>query len=373
MPREIRTLDDPNEVFRLARQRQIVEAQFAKRVYDVFNTGPALQKLQGVAKSLMRLMADGPVNAFDAAVKDEGNLRLWQKVPKNLPGLTMWQSPIHLRRLDATDCADLIRLAGAWVEAGGLGGGQRARLPRGSAPGTAKEAYRVGGEYVWGRHARVRQAGWEIEPHLVPHMRDPNAAFTGMAGVRGFYGKKASKRAAGTSSVLQLDRLFGLIVACDISGTTADSIFALELFGGEFDMSAAYYMLPLGTIAHNLHHSILEVALVTSLNGEMDYHIGFFDTLKPTRCVTFPVELAGLQVAIQAANLSMQNQGLHHMRYYEGSSLKGAFQFQGAELVAFKNSPISRCVTMLQRAQCLGGYPQRHTVVELLRSAGLMM
>jgi hypothetical protein len=373
MPREIKTTEDPSAVFALARHRQEVEAAFARSVYNVFNQGVALQKLQAVASSLLQMMMDGPGAAVDAALRDEGGLRLWEKVPKSRPGLAMWQGPVHARKLDATDCADVIRLAGAWVEVGGFGDANPAQPPQGNTPGTVKDAFRAGGQSVWGGGARVRAGGWDIEPHLRGHMRDPNAAFSGMAGVRGHHGKKASKRAAGSSSVLQLDRLYGLVVACDISGTTADCVFALELFGGDFGMTAAYYMLPLGTIVHNMHHSILEVALVASLNGEMDYHVGFFDSLRPLRASGFPAELAGLQNAINTADSQMRQRGLHHLRYYENQAPKGAFQFQGAELVALRNSPISNAVTMLGRAPCLGGFPQRHTVVELLRSGGFIV
>jgi hypothetical protein len=284
--------------------------------------------------------------------------------------MTMWQHPMHLRKLDATDCADVIRLAGAWVERGGLQGGARAHMPRGNDPGTAKEAFRVGGKQFWGPGARVREDGWDIEPHLVPFMRDQRAAFTGMAGQRGHHGKKRSKRAAGSSSVLQLDRLYGLVVACDISGTTADCVFALELFGAEYGLTAAYYMLPLGTIVHNMHHSVLEVALVASLNGEMEYHVGFFETLRPMRAAAFPPELNGLQQAIDVARAQMQNEELHHLRYYEGHLPKGIFQFRRHELAALRTSPISDAVEMLGRAPCLGGYPQRSDVVRLLQSQG---
>jgi hypothetical protein len=373
MPREIRTVDDPNTVFRLARERQEIEAMFARAVYNVFNSGAALAKLQGVASSILKMMNQGPPQAVDDAIRGEGFLRLWKNIPKGRNGIAMYESPILARKLDASDCADVIRLAGEWVEVGGFGDGSRVRKPTGNTPGTVKDAFRAGGKQVWGPTARVRKDGWDIEPHLKDHMRDQNATFTGMAGVRGHHGKKNSKRAAGSSNVLQLDRLFGLVVACDISGTTADCIFSLELFGGQFGMTAAYYMLPLGTIVHNMHHSVLEVALATSLNKEMDYHIGFFNTLKPSRAKSFPPELAGLQTAIGTADSLMKHFDLHHMRYYEGTKPSGVFQFQGPETIALRNSPISNAVTMLDRAPCLGGYPQRHTVVKLLESGGFIL
>lgn len=362
MPTEITTLEDPNEVFRLSRETQIVEAQLAEGIYGVFNSGGALKKLQAVAKVILRKMMAGPPLAFRGAIAEEGNLRLWKKVPKNQVGFGMWQSPVLLSKLDASDCSDLIRLAGAWVEKGGLGD---------LAPASVKDAFRAGGDQVWGPTARVREAGWEIEPHIAPHMRDQNAGFTGMGGVGGHHGKLASKRAAGTSSLLKLDRLFGLIVACDISGTTADTVFALEFFGSTVGLTPAYYMLPLGTIAHNMHHSVLEVALATSLNGDMDYHIGFPHTLKPTSCGAFPPELYGLQRVLDAAHHKMA--GLHHLRYYEGSQPKGAFKFdRSLDVRQLSNSPLSNAKRMLEWASG-GGYPSRDDVVRLLRTHGMMM
>ena len=373
MPREIKTTDDPNTVFRLARQRQEIEAMFARAVYNVFNNGAALAKLQGVASSILKMMNQGPPQAVDDAIRGEGFLRLWKRIPKGRPGIAMYESPILARKLDASDCADVIRLAGEWVEVGGFGDGTRVRPPTGNSPGTVKEAFRAGGKKVWGPTARVRKDGWDIEPHLKAHMRDQNAAFTGMAGMRGHHGKKRSKRASGTSNVLALDRLFGLVVACDISGTTADCVFSLELFGGQFDMTAAYYMLPLGTIVHNMHHSVLEVAGDSpQRRDELPHRVLQHAEADP--CARgFPPELNGLQAAIDTADTLMRQFGLHHMRYYEGARPKGAFQFQGPELIALRNSPISDAVTMLDRAPRLGGYPQRHTVVELLRSAGLTL
>lgn len=354
MPTEITTLENPNEVFRLSREAQTAEAMLAKGIYDVFNSGEALKNLQAIAKVILKQMLEGPELAFDLAIKDEGNLRLWKKVPMNRPGFAMWQSPVYLKKLDATDCADLIRLAGAWVESGGLGN---------RAPADVKEAFRGGGDQTWGPNARVRKSGWEIEPHVRPHMRDPNAGFSGMGGVGGTHGKKFSKRAAGTSSVLKLDRLFGLIVACDISGTTSDTVFALEVFGAALGLSPAYYMLPVGTIVHNMHHSVLEVALAISLNEEMDYHIGYPGTLKPTHCGAFPPELSAISGVLQMADTRMKS--LHHLRYYEGPLPKGVFKFEtDSDLAKLQN--LAKAKEILKWAYG-GGYPSRDEVVGLMR------
>lgn len=362
MPTEITSVENPNEMFRLARELQIVEADLARGVYNVFNSGDALKKIQGVAKVIMRMMLEGPRLAFSLSIGEEGNLRLWEKVPKNRTGFTMWQSPILLKRLDATDCADLIRLAGCWVEKGGLGD---------LAPASVKDAFRVEQRHeIWGPTARVRDKGWEIDPHLVSHMRDPNASFSGMGGVGGKHGK-FSKRAAGSSSVLKLDRLFGLLVACDISGTTADTVFALEFFGASLGLTPGYYMLPIGTIVSNMHHSVIEVALAICINGSMEYYIGFPETLKPKKCLNFTSELSEISGVLQSANMKMKK--LHHLRYYEGSRPKGIFKIDNPlEVTKLRNSRLSNAKEMLAWASG-GGYPSRDDVVWLMSNYCTLM
>ncbi len=49
---------------------------------------------------------------------------------------------------------------------------------------------------------------------------------------------------------------------------------ALETWGHN-NISEAYYLLPIGTIVHNNHHALIEVALALSINGVIDYRIGF--------------------------------------------------------------------------------------------------
>ena len=88
------------------------------------------------------------------------------------------------------------------------------------------------------------------------------------------------KRAQLNSNVLKLDRLFGLIILCDISGTTSDSTVTVEVMGQGL-LNELYYLLPVATIVHNLHHSVLEVALALAENGAIDYDVGFYTTLLP--------------------------------------------------------------------------------------------
>ncbi len=358
MPIEIK---NPNEMDLLAHRIQIVEAQLAKGIYTAFNSGVALSKLQAIAKEILKQMENGPDAAFHAANAEERFLRVWKKIERHKTSFHAFQFSHNLIKLDATDCADLIRVAGAWVESGGLK----------HAPASVKDAFRGGknpgpgssGLDVWnqkgeaGPRIRVRGDGRAVEPHLQPYQRDPTA-FSGMK----------RKRACAESTLLKLDRLFGLVVACDISGTTADTVFALEVFGAQQGLHAAYYMLPLGTIVHNMHHSILEVALPITLNREMKYHIGFPDTLVPTHANGYPPELQSIANVLTNANSRMLS--LHHMCYFVGGVKTGCFMFESNELMRLKN--LSEATKMHTWALG-GGHPTRNEVVRLLIDGGIQV
>jgi hypothetical protein len=295
----------------------------------------------------------------------------------------------NLRRLDASDCADIIRFAGAWVENGGLigagatGSSTDAWGQNLSNSEAIKDAFRPGvqtGRGDWRNEVestwsdgkgrfdqpdltkrRDRGPGWKIEPHLVDLMRDPKG-FSGMAGIGA--GCKGSKRAQGESNVLKLDRLFGLVTACDISGTTTDTAFALEVWGGGI-VSAGYYLVPFGTIAHNMHHSLLEVALALSINHIIDYRIGFFETMLPTK--NLPAELNQIAAILAGTQQRMRNWGLHFICYYQNNQVAGCYQFSGADVDRLYNSEVSRATTMLDKAQALSAYPSKAEVDDLMQ------
>lgn len=91
---------------------------------------------------------------------------------------------------------------------------------------------------------------------------------------------------------LWIDRHFGLQEGGTISGTTTDTIFFFNRFGGR-DIDPLYHLLPIATIVAGGHHTLVEVALSLSLNrlkyGESEgrgtrvfYSIGMYTTLMPT-------------------------------------------------------------------------------------------
>jgi hypothetical protein len=107
------------------------------------------------------------------------------------------------------------------------------------------------------------------------------------------------------SSIKQIDRMFGLMKMADISGTTADTVFGMEVLWHHFHagtfksgpgwtdnqiadwledalrMKEVLYLLPLVSMTYQAHHSLLECAFTLSLNDYIDYSVGVYSSLRP--------------------------------------------------------------------------------------------
>ncbi|WP_286821591.1 hypothetical protein [Desulfobacter sp. UBA2225] len=84
-----------------------------------------LERLQTVAGMILNKMGTGGEAPFKAAIGAENRLRFWRHMPKaehTTQQEFIWfaDAPIKLKRLDASDCSDIIRLSGEWIERGGL-------------------------------------------------------------------------------------------------------------------------------------------------------------------------------------------------------------------------------------------------------------
>ncbi len=369
-----------------AKHKQRIEAKLIKRLYEIFNQGEALRNLQDLAGIILDRMGKGLELPFKNAVRKEGNLRVWKKISKVQYSFLVWSKNNKRKYLDATDCADLIRLAGEWVEQGGLandsfsGKTNTDWQSNRSVSDTIKESYRsgVGGENhkamvenVWadgkGRFAgvenvrRARGDGKPIEPHVKPFMRDKKA-FSGMAN------KRVRAGIDSKSNIAKLDNIFGLLKGCDISGTTTDTIFALEVFGA--NLTAGYYLLPLAAIVHNMHHTLIEVATPLSLNKCINYHIGFYSTLKPLSG-GLNNELNDISRCLKEAEKLMNNNELHFLNYYDSTNhnLIGAFLFTRSDVVRLKMSNLSNSVTMLNdvRSMVRTPFPSKNEIIKLIK------
>jgi len=380
------------EMFQLCHEKERIEAELSKNIYTIFNSGSVLPNLQKVASVILQVMGNGDFGCFTRACGEEKDLRVFKKIePIQSQFILHGSSPVFLKRLDATDVADIIRLVGAWVEHGGGG-------VRGGLAGE-KEARRCGAlggnsQNVWkqpdkrgpeqqqldtkafggagtGEETRYQRARtnkpWRVEPHLKEFMRDPKG-FSGIGGVVLENGKwVGGKRIASGTNLSIINRLFGLSWGCDISGTTCDQVFALEKWGRRAAILEhdAYMLLPLGAIVHNMHHTLLEVALPLSMNGVIDYRIGFFDTLIPRQGL--PVELNRIQGLVEAANSKMRDK--HLLRYYSNGRPVGCFRFNQTEISRLKKAKISHAETLLKLVSTgqIKVYPSRKDVEKLIK------
>lgn len=401
---------------------QSVETDLAFHLLKEFNDPKALSNLQRLADNCIRQMLRTP-SALQAALKKENQLKVEGKTGHSFDELFDFCTRPYefgVGTFDASDVSDIIRLFGEFVEQGGTAAAgwhqewkwDPQKGPKGdwekikekddwgkshSPSDLIKQAYRGGvpgapGSYmktagrVWAetktdketnapiytmhdpndpRAFRDRGEGWQVESWA--DKRPDKTAFSGMGGSGAR--AKGSKRAKGDSNVLKIDRLFGLIVGADISGTTADTVFAVEVLGRDI-VSAAYYMLPLATIVYNNHHALLEVALALSLNGVIDYRIGFYTSLLPKNVKTIPPELTGIDGILQTAENRFKNQRL--VTFYNAQNeLAGGFLLSDDEARKGRFNAME----LLQYAPNLPRYPTMSTMATLfhIQRSGLQL
>lgn len=153
-----------------------------------------------------------------------------------------------------------------------------------------KRSYRGGGDPVW-------KVGWQRKRQPPPTPAQPpyDAPYDFVYQLKGGISKATVLE---KSTVLKMDRVFGLMVAGDISGTTADSIFFVSRYANLFGCYFAQYpralddpiyqLLALATLVAGGHHSVLEPGLSLTLNEHItsvDYSVGLYTSLIPKRSI----------------------------------------------------------------------------------------
>jgi hypothetical protein len=347
----------------MCRERQASEQRLAKRLYEAFAGGQAIAKLQTVGCRVVQQMID----------RDDQPLK---KVLSECQMLDMFKSQRftslaailqHPRDLTPSDIADIIYVCGEWVLAGGGSSkwhlkeiqgaykvGATVTKPVRDGEGWAARHAQVADHAVWKQEAGGRYRGnWDQpdERHVFDHR--------GPASVSGI----SSKRSLDGSTVLKIDRLFGLLRGADISGSTTEATSVLERWGHDI-LHSAYYLLPLATLVYNCHHTVLEVALALSLNGINDYHIGFYTTLLPDGA---PDELRDVIAALSDA----EAQARHFVVFHDNATPVGCIEFDRSwEKKLLKSSGFGRGVDMLANAQQLSSFPSQAEVFDLIRRTG---
>jgi hypothetical protein len=354
-------------------QKQENEQKLGKNLYDAFNSGSAIDNLRAVVMRGVSAMLNDTSDLPGNACGEEKFLDVWKRTSgPSANGLRELTDP-RQRPLTATDCADLIRLIGVWLEKGGSTSIQNFNFA--FRPGVSPSQVRPGFDNdaqssVWRQPGKDKPdelaprdrgtpADKKIESHLLPFTPYQPTGDKSVCGM-------TLKRARRNSTVLKIDRMFGLLPGADISGTTTDATLVIEAYGAD-TLFAAYYLLPLGAIVYNFHHTLIEVALSLSLNRCLEgdgYRIGFYTSLTP-KGGRYPTELSTLPKILAEAENAGNNR--HFLVWYEGSRPAGFVQFYKDDLAALRSSALSLGTAVLAESQSLSAYPTKSEVLGLFK------
>ncbi len=376
--------------------KQDLEVRLSHEVYELFNSYPYINWLRATAKAALESMLQSPYQAaLMHAIQDESFLQIWQRRSAAHTRLGIKTLRYSADFFDVADCADVIRLTGAWVEHGGAAydasyaghmepgvAGPRQRTladkikseERGgvTAAGAASGA-QADVEHLWDAQHRQREslvgggavagAGDDYLKNYYAAGIDKHAHQEGSAGreVKRIPRTARRGRMETTDNILNMDYLFGLRDVCSISGTTADTAFVLNQWGHQFTngvhtLSEDFYILPVGSIAAFHHHSILEVALALAAREYIDYKIGFYQTLLPRVTGHSDEKIRGqLMTILNKYDSEMRQYDLHFLVYYANLVPEGGIVFATPyEIMQFEKSAIAD-VRKLAAAMAYGG------------------
>jgi hypothetical protein len=345
------TIEGSDRISQFMLEKQANEIELAWDLRDIFNNNESLV-------GPLRQLASFALDELDALrrASAEGQqvvTAAWQgevKGPKN-KALIKYQTLANIINnvpsLSAEECSDVIRLYGEVVEKGAKKYGKPAQ-PQGFVPPPPnplkayadldgkKSSMRRGGDPVW-KIGRQRDRTAPAAPaHLPPHVHEFISSLKGGISV---------STLKETSTVLKVNRVFGLMDAADISGTTTDSIFFIRryarLFQQQFNQypglagaldDPIYHLLALATLVAGGHHSLLESALSLSLNRHITgvvYKIGLYTSLLPSNSTHAARGVVFNKLRVAENNI--RNRLL--LAYYDGPQPRGCYLYakQGKE------------------------------------------
>ena len=172
-----------------------------------------------------------------------------------------------------------------------------------------------------------------------------------------------------SSTIGKIDRMFGLVPAADISGTTTDTIFFMEkLFSAYYTtLDPVFYVLPLATIVAGAHHSLVEVALPLSLNGIIDYSIGAYGTLLPKGA---KVGAGAIQKVLQEAEKDPRNRRM--LLFYNTAKKPieeaGCYLYEPSEKQFFDFANGKKALPFFQKFKTAAeGWPSKAEVFKMVQ------
>ena len=286
-------------IIRLAMARGVLETELARRMYNIFNSPPLIGRLRDLCGLTIEQLVGFAFTGtgarailYTGALQEGGkNLAVWRGRPPNILSL---RSVLREKNTwSAADCSDLIRLFGGVIEYKPLQEAEEV----GKDEAQFEKAQRVGGDNIWGKPRARSRGGFAPMPEA-PHTTEARAAMLRFRrDPRGFAGIKGTGLLR-ESTVKKIDFVFGLPEGCDISGTTADSIFFMRHVNKFIEglpekipdeMIPVVQLLPVATMVSQAHHTLLECALTLTLNKIISYRVGFYTTLMPLKGTCVPL------------------------------------------------------------------------------------
>lgn len=276
------------EVIAISKSRAIMETQLCTEMYNLYNSATILNPIRAVVALaieqllvMMQFKSLGTVGWDPAIKKAGGNLAVWRlatpAAKETAAGLhKVWEQSALWT---ADDCGDLIRLFGGIIEDSSLHG----TAVGSDVDGVRKSKRREG---FGATRARFTDGFQQTDAHI----GQAHLAVLGAKRVQGGFSGIQNVRLKEESTVKKIDCTYGLAEGCDISGTTADSIFFFDhvnsFITGLPEMISPQelpiiQLFPMATMGSQGHHTVLECALTLTQNGIIDYRVGFYSTLMP--------------------------------------------------------------------------------------------
>ena len=280
------------EIVDIAKTRGKMESELSKAMYGILSGGEWIKKIRHfVALACYQLISTGiKEELLNNAMSAESNLRVWTKgVGRNFVNKLDYLCN-NREILDAGDCSDLIRLFGAVIENEALLNAYKGQVD----VNKFRDSKRVGGKAKHWGDSRARSSGNLISMVDSPHTKQGQQAMLDNRRLQDDFAGMDKTKLKDKSTVKKIDFAFALPEGCDISGTTADSIFFVDhmakfvgpqvlqqMTGVTKKDINTIQLLPVATMVSQAHHTLLECALTLTLNKFIKYHAGYYETLIP--------------------------------------------------------------------------------------------
>ena len=336
----MRTETSSATILQWIKEKQALETELAWELLEVFNSPPLITGLRGLAHLAVAEM-DGLKNG--GGTGQEVFMSAWNK-EKDLYYVVKergsWEGIVAgVDGLLAQHCGELIRLYGEVVEAGKNKGlreyqdldAARLGYQKDTQPGFHWVKKEGGGRQRTQSPSAMKAPGSGDKKRHVAYAEQQGYVWDFLESMGG--GIKVWEL-KDTSTIYKIDKVFGLVAAADISGTTTDCVFFLNRFN-QGGLDPMFYLLPAANIVAGAHHSLLEVAAALTLNKCCSYSIGLYSTLFPTDSRVNDAGSRGLKKALEMAESDPRNR-LMLIYYNESGQIAGCRLFEDQDKDKFR-------------------------------------